>query len=142
MDYQQDGGDEHSLEYIHRLNERKPAALKIQLSVNVTQLEMELDTGASCAVISEETYRKIWGPNPPSLRDTSTVLRAYGGKAIPLLGVLPVQVKANTGDKPQALQLHVVREKEPTLPGPRLAIVHSPGLGRNLQGRSGPGIGP
>ena len=86
---------------------------------------MELDTGASVSVICEERYRKIWGPNPPPFRGTLTVLKAYGGKAITVLGVLPVQVKVKTGDKPKALQLHVVR-KRPHPSGPSLAQTHPP----------------
>ena len=78
---------------------------------------MELDTGASVSVICEERYKKIWGPNPPPLKGTSTVLKAYGGKAITVLGVLPVQVKVKAGDKPKALELHVVQEKCLTLLG-------------------------
>ena len=64
-DSQKEVGDERSLEYIHRINGNNKAAIKTQLSVNGTQLEMELDTGASVSVICEEHYRKIWGPNPP-----------------------------------------------------------------------------
>ena len=70
IDSRQDG-DEHMQFGIHpQTQRRKQAAIKNQLSVNGTQLKMELDMDASCSVISEETYRKIWGPNPPSLRDT------------------------------------------------------------------------
>ena len=56
---------------------------------------MELDTGASLSVISEDVYTQLKNIEGSSfnLQDTKLTLKSYTGKIIPVLGTLSVEVK-------------------------------------------------
>ena len=41
---------------------------------------MEIDTGAAVTVISATKCKTMWGPSPPLLRESTTILRAYGAE--------------------------------------------------------------
>ena len=52
--------------------------------INNSPVLCKIDTGAECNVISMTNYKKI--PGSRKVQDTSTVLRAYGGKRLPTVG--------------------------------------------------------
>ena len=58
------GGDsEDSLEEVQAVNQSgggKLPPLKVCLQVDECEIPMEIDTGASISIMSEDTYRKIW----------------------------------------------------------------------------------
>ena len=53
--------------------------LLVTVSINNASVEMEVDTGASVSIISEETYNHLWSPgdapSPGSQYKTSTNLQ-------------------------------------------------------------------
>lgn len=90
---------------------------------------MEVDTGAAVTVISAETYKTFWAGAPPPLRESATVLRAYGGRMITVLGTAKVNVQG--ADEFTQKQLYRVacssrQWAKPT--GARLATQYTSGL--------------
>ena len=68
----------------------KPILLPVKLQDK--EIQMELDTGASLSVISESTYRSIFGDNH-RLDSTDVTLRLYNGQELPVLGSTNVHVQ-------------------------------------------------
>ena len=56
----------------------RPSPIVVTLTVNGAQLPMQVDTGASLSIISEETYRTLWtsGSTPP-LQESDVKLKTY-----------------------------------------------------------------
>ena len=68
--------------------------LIVSVKVNNKDLQMEVDTGASASVISEETYGRLWKrEDAPPLRPTAVLLRTYTGEKLALLGSITVDVQ-------------------------------------------------
>ena len=62
----------------------------VHLSVNGRLVKMEVDTGASLSVISEEGFKKLRQTN---LEGTDIVMKTYSGEKIAALGVAEVEVE-------------------------------------------------
>ena len=65
---------------------------------------MELDTGATLSVISEQAYHKLFSTGKgPTLRNIAIQLTTYIGEAIEILGQIEVTVRYKTQEKKLAL---------------------------------------
>ncbi|KAL1472741.1 hypothetical protein MTO96_022794 [Rhipicephalus appendiculatus] len=87
---------------------------RVEVSVNGTSLIMELDTGASVSVVSEETFRRTF----PSCRlePSSVMLKGYtSGELAPVQGSLPATVRLGNHECRDVL--HVVPGRCPSLMG-------------------------
>ena len=84
--------------------------------LNGTELKMEMDTGASLSLISEETCHKVWEANsaPPFLPSTAN-LRTYTAEKIATLRRIEVEVIINA--QTAHLSLVVVKGAGPSLLG-------------------------
>ena len=89
--------------------------IEVQAKVNGACMTMELDTGASLTIISEQTYRKTWPQDTPPLQPSSTKLCTYTGEELEVRGSLPVAVEYK--DQRESLQLLVVAGNGPSLLG-------------------------
>ena len=89
--------------------------IEVQVKVNGACMTMELDTGASLTIISEQTYRKTWPQDTPPLQPSSTKLHTYTGEELEVRGSLPVAVEYK--DQRESLQLLVVAGNGPSLLG-------------------------
>ena len=78
---------------------------------------MEIDTRAAVTVMSATTYKTMWGPSSPLLRESTTILRAYGGRVIKVLGTLKAKVQRADRAPPKQLELYVVEGNGPSLLG-------------------------
>ena len=68
--------------------------LKIAVRVDNADLDMEVDTGASVSIISEDTYSRLWPDGQqPSLQESSITLQTYSGKHLSIKGSLTVDVQ-------------------------------------------------
>ncbi|CAC5398917.1 unnamed protein product [Mytilus coruscus] len=72
---------------------RKPYLVSVKLSN--TEINMEIDTGASVSVISQETYKQVFGSDN-SLEKSQCSLRTYTGERIDVLGKRNVTVTYNS----------------------------------------------
>ncbi len=67
--------------------------LSTTLTVNRVELPMQIDTGASVSVISEETYHLIWPATAaPEVQKTGIKLRTYSGGELEVKGAIMVDV--------------------------------------------------
>ena len=90
--------------------------LKVTLSVDNVDLDMEVDTGASVSIISEETYSRLWPEGQqPSLQESAITLRTYSGEQLSIKGTLTVDVQYK--DQKARLQLVVATGQGPSLLG-------------------------
>ena len=94
----------------------EPIWVSVEASGKV--LNMELDTGASVSLISEETYRRTWrGWTTPMLKTTNKRLKTYTGDTIQVVGEIQVQVGVNNTGQKVKLSMLVVRGKGSSLLG-------------------------
>ena len=67
--------------------------MRVELTVNGALLTMEVDTGASVSLISDQTYRTTWtAAKRPPLQPSDTRLYTYSGELIEVLGTISVTV--------------------------------------------------
>ena len=77
---------------------------------------MEVDTGATLSVISEETHNSLWSKDVcPPLRPTLARLKTYTGEQIKVMGTISVDVCYN--DQTYNLDLNIVKGSGPSLLG-------------------------
>ena len=75
------------------ISRSKPIMLSV--TVNGRPLDMELDTGASVSIISEDTFNSVL-KDTVSIEPTNISLRTYLGKELPVLGTTEVEVVYET----------------------------------------------
>ncbi len=106
-----DGEDEYELFAINSSKKTKPFTAKLEVDGKL--VPMEIDTGASLTLMSEQIFRNQW---PTATLATSTVtLHSYSGESIPVLGTVDVLVKY--GGHEVTLPLLVVKGEGPSLLG-------------------------
>ena len=91
---------------------------KVTMNIEGSDLNMELDTGASKSIMSEETYKSLCGRSKHLyivLEDTSVRLRTYTGESLNVLGLMTVKVKYNQQEA--VLPLLVIKGNSPSLLG-------------------------
>ena len=92
----------------------KPYFVNVQL--NNCDLEMEIDTGASLSIMSEQTYHSLWPiQSRPELQPTTVKLHTYTKEPIKVLGIITVHVCYKEQNK--SMPLLVVAGHGPSLLG-------------------------
>lgn len=91
------------------------APILATVKVNGVSLTMEVDTGASLSLVSEETYHQLWQLNQPQLQPSEKVLSTYTGESLKVLGSLLVSVEY--GVQKSQLELLVIAGSGPSLLG-------------------------
>ena len=89
--------------------------IQVNLTVNEKPLTMELDTGASYSLISEQTYKATWSEGAPSLQQSGIKLHTYTGEQVVVVGSITVTVCYNT--QVIELPLLIVKGEGPSLFG-------------------------
>ena len=88
----------------------------MKVTINEKTVSMEVDTGASVSIISEDTYNSVFAESKPLLhKNTDVVLRTYTGQKIPVVGCCTVAVKHN--NQTAQLPLLIVSGQGPNLLG-------------------------
>ena len=89
----------------------------IMVTIEDSLVQMEIDTGASVSLISQQAYDTLWSNknNKPDLEECTDVFKTYTGEAVPALGKLNVNVIVN--DQQMILPLYVALGKCPNLLG-------------------------
>lgn len=108
--------EEEQLQRINVIKKTKEPPIRVTLTVQGRQLEMELDTGASASLISEKTWRELWGESRVPLRPTTARLLTYTGEQVSVKGELEVAVIDESGQR-FVLPLLVVAGNGPSLMG-------------------------
>lgn len=84
----------------YELNQVKVPRVCPKFLVMITnkKLEFEVDSGAACSLISEETFCRTCPTNPPRLSGDDAQLRTWSGGGLKLLGSTTVNVKFKSKD--------------------------------------------
>ena len=99
-----------------QLTDRVSKPLAVQVEANGRTLDMEVDTGASLSIISEDAYLATWPENKrPPLQPSRVKLRTYSGDILRAKGVITVAVTYY--DQTLELSLQVLNCPGPTLLG-------------------------
>ncbi|XP_043242283.1 uncharacterized protein LOC122391959 isoform X2 [Amphibalanus amphitrite] len=106
--------DVYDLFSCNSASKRPPIVITAELSGKPVQ--MELDTGASASLISEELYESMWPASDLPLQDCPQRFRTYTGEEIKIRGVAEVDVAVD-GAPAVRLPLMVVHGKGPSLFG-------------------------
>ena len=106
--------DQHETYQLYIVDtEKEKTAFWAMLKVNSKDLRMEIDTGASVSIISEETLRGCF--EDIQIEDTRSKLKTYTGEITPTMGTANVEVEHQVQKEP--LPLLVVAGSGPTLLG-------------------------
>ena len=99
---------------LFQISQEKPEpSITLPVKVNGEDCSMELDTGASVSIMSEEAWKKRF-PKAP-LEKSTLKLRTYTGEALDIIGQAHVQVAYQ--DQTANLPLQIIKGKGPSLFG-------------------------
>ena len=95
---------------------RRPKPIEVSVTLSSVETTMEVDTGATLSVMSEETYNRLWARDArPPLLPSSAQLATYTGEKISAIGVIKVHVSYQ--QQQHHLQLLIVPGAGPSLLG-------------------------
>ena len=80
---------------VHLVGKTSPTApLVATMTINRKPVRLEVDTGTSVSLVSENTFRRLWKrKEAPGLKQPRIRLRTYSGKQLTVLGEAYVQVR-------------------------------------------------
>ena len=85
--------DEYTLFNLSNTQQTGTDPFKVNMNVNGCDLIMEVDTGASISLISENTYKTVWNvEKKPPIKPTNVQLQTYTGERIAICGAIEVTV--------------------------------------------------
>ena len=90
-------GDSDELEdpvySLFRTTTGRPRPIEVSVTLSNAETVMEVDTGATLSVMSDETYNRLWAPDArPPLLPSSAQLSTYTGEKFYALGKIMVNV--------------------------------------------------
>ena len=115
QDSQTDCADDDPIYSTFQLSSSGTIPLVVTVNASDVDLQMEIDTGASVSVISEQMYWTVWSDEQrPVLHQSTAQLRTYSGELMCVLGSITVSVSYR--DQECELPLLVVRGVSAKLP--------------------------
>ncbi|CAG2249536.1 unnamed protein product [Mytilus edulis] len=113
MEQDESSESENEVYSVFHFGNKSNEAYKVQINVNECEIAMEIDTGASVSIMSEDTYKEY--KSKFRIEPTSAKLRTYMGEQIPVIGRAIVNV--NYKKERAKLPLLIVKRKGPNLLG-------------------------
>ena len=102
--------------FLYHIPTTRAKPISVTVAMNDTTVPMELDTGASLSIMSEQTYQNTWPKHVrPPLCPTKVNLKTYTGERIVVRGAIDVSVTYK--NHTEQLTLLVVAGSGPTLLG-------------------------
>lgn len=99
---------------VYRCSESYRPPITANVLIDGAQIYMEVDSGASRTIMSEDTYKKLWD-TPPPLKSTNVKLVTWTRDPLTVLGA--THVRAKLGNKEAQCELLIVSGKGPCLLG-------------------------
>ncbi|CAG2240240.1 unnamed protein product [Mytilus edulis] len=84
MEQDESSESENEVYSVFHFGNKSNEAYKVQINVNECEIAMEIDTGASVSIMSEDTYKEY--KSKFRIEPTSAKLRTYMGEQIPVIG--------------------------------------------------------
>jgi hypothetical protein len=94
-DSEYSSSSEEEVRGLYKIATPKVPPLKVSVTMNGTDVVMEVDTGASLSVMSENTYNQLWNGHGPTPRPTQVKLKTYTGEPLQVKGRIDVTVRYN-----------------------------------------------
>ncbi|CAC5386472.1 unnamed protein product [Mytilus coruscus] len=107
MQQDESSESENEVYSVFHFGNKSNEAYKVQINVNECEIAMEIDTGASVSIMSEDTYKKY--KSKFRIEQTSAELRTYMGEQIPVIGRAIVNV--NYKKESAKLPILIVKRK-------------------------------
>ncbi|CAG2214143.1 unnamed protein product [Mytilus edulis] len=85
MEQDESSESENEVYSVFHFGNKSNEAYKVQINVNECEIAMEIDTGASVSIMSEDTYKEY--KSKFRIEPTSAKLRTYMGEQIPVIGL-------------------------------------------------------
>ena len=103
--------------HVFEVSERRSPPFVVKVQLNSCDVCMEVDTGASASIISEETFKSLWPTKAerPVLTPSSRRLQTYTGQELQIRGTINVNVEYD--EQKQSLPLLVATGDGPSLIG-------------------------
>ena len=91
----------------------------VDVTLNSVRVPMEMDTGATCSLIPRSRYEQLWpeASTRPFLDASNTVVKAYGGTPLKVVGEINVAARLDSGSSVESTRVVVVDGKGPCLMG-------------------------
>ena len=89
--------------------------ITVNISIDETEVNMEVDTGASATLITKSTMEKVWPVKKPTLCTENNLLRTYTGEIVPICGTTVMNLQYR--DSRAALTVMVVDSDGPNILG-------------------------
>ena len=89
--------------------------ITVNISIDETEVNMEVDTGASATLITKSTMEKVWPVKKPTLCTENNLLRTYTGEIVPICGTTVMNLQYR--DSHAALTVMVVDSDRPNILG-------------------------
>lgn len=95
-------------DYVFSIGEDKVQPIQVQVMLDNVNVNMELDTGSACSIISKSTFERLWpiDTERPELRPSLANLRVYGGSSLKVAG--EISVTAKLADEAQSCQAQII----------------------------------
>ena len=109
-------------DYVFSIGEDKVQPIQVHVLLDNVKVNMELDTGSACSIISKSMFESLWpiDTERPELHPSSANLRVYGGSPLKIAGEISVTAKLTNRAESCQAQIIIVDGDGPCL------------LGRNL----------
>ena len=105
----------------------------VEVKINGSSLNMELDTGASKSVISKHKYDQLWRKDKPTISRSNVNLHTYGGEPLPVEGEIEVNISTMKCPNPIKANIMIVSGNGPCLLGRDLiSILNITSLATNV----------
>ena len=109
-----------SYDFVYSVKENvSDEPIMVDVMLNAVRVPMEMDTGATCTLIPRCQYERLWpvASERPSLSACCTVVNAYGGTPLKVLGEINVSARLDDGHSVKSTKVVVVDGKGPCLIG-------------------------
>ena len=105
--------------FIFRTSESNSVTAPItkQIFMNNLPITMELDTGATRSLMSNDAYISMFRTSRPTLRQTNIMLHAYGGLPLNVIGEIKVKISTSPEISGKDTTIIVVQGSGPALMG-------------------------
>ena len=111
--------DSNSYDHVFSVTDVRDDPIMVDVLLNTVRVPMEMDTGATCTLIPKCQYERLWpvASERPALNASGTVVNAYGGTPLKVVGEIVVSASLDGGSSVNSTKVIIVDGKGPCLIG-------------------------
>ena len=116
-----EGTEEISYDYVYSVSDSSVSAdpMMVDVILNTVRVPMEMDTGATCTLIPQCQYERLWpvASERPNLNTSCMLVNTYGGMPLKVVGEMEVSASLDNGSSVKSTKVVIVDGKGPCLIG-------------------------